>query len=105
MAYDKESTKASFYDLAPSLQQRLIDSANGSQFYDTKSLVNQIYSIMSDMVITEGFHEPDGHTLGANNKDRLVIANNKNVHLDLSNKVLEGYYDNKWNRSRIVYST
>jgi hypothetical protein len=35
----------------------------------------------------------------------LVITNNKNVHLDLSDNVLEWYYGNKWNRSRIIYST
>ena len=105
MAYNKESTKTSFYELAPSLQQMLNDLAVDSQFQATKTLINQIYGRMGDMVITEGYNEPDGHTLGANNKDRLVIANNKNVHLDLSNKVLEGYYDNKWNRSRIIYST
>ena len=105
MAYDKESTKASFYELAPSLQQMLLDSVNNSQFQVINSLINQIHGRMGDIVITEGYHEPNGNTLGANNKDKLVIANNKNVHLDLSNKVLEGYYDNKWNRSRIVYST
>ena len=105
MAYDKESTKTSFYELAPSLQQMLIDLANDVHFQATKSLVNQLYGRMGDIVITEGYHEPDGNTLGATNKDKLVIANNKNVHLDLSNKVLEGYYGNKWNRSRIIYSS
>ena len=105
MAYDKESTKTSFYELAPSLQQMLVDLANDVHFQATKSLINQIHGRIGDMVITEGFHEPDGNTLGATNKDKLVIANNKNVHLDLSNKVLEGYYGNKWNRSRIIYSS
>ena len=105
MGYDKESTKTSFYELAPSLQQMLVDLANDVHFQATKSLINQIHGRIGDMVITEGFHEPDGNTLGATNKDKLVIANNKNVHLDLSNKVLEGYYGNKWNRSRIIYSS
>ena len=105
MAYDKESTKTSFYELAPSLQQMLVDLANDVHFQATKSLVNQLYGRMGDIVITEGYHEPDGNTFGATNKDKLVITNNKNVHLDLSNKVLEGYYGNKWNRSRIIYST
>lgn len=105
MAYDKESTKTSFYELAPSLQQMLVDLVNDSQFQATKSLINQVYGRMGDIVITEGFHEPDGNTLGATNKNKLTVTNNKNVHLDLSNKVLEGYYDNKWNRSRIIYST
>ena len=76
MAYDKESTKTSFYELAPSLQQMLIDLVNDSQFQATKSLINQIHGRIGDMVITEGFHEPDGNTLGATNKDKLVIANN-----------------------------
>lgn len=105
MAYDKESTKTSFYELAPSLQQMLVDLANDVHFQATKSLINQVYGRMGDMVITEGYHEPDSNTLGATNKDKLVIANNKNVHLDLSNKVLEGYYSNKWNHSRIIYSS
>ena len=105
MAYDKESTKTSFYELAPSLQQMLVDLANDSQFQATKSLINQVSGRMGDMVITEGFNEPDGNTLGATNKIKLVIANNKNVHMNLSDNVLEGYYDNKWNRSRIIYST
>ena len=105
MAYDKESTKTSFYELAPSLQQMLIDLANDSQFQATKSLINQVHGRMGDMTITEGYYEPDGNTLGASNKTKLVVANNKNVHLDLSNKVLEGYYDDKWNRSRIIYSS
>ena len=105
MAYDKESTKTSFYELAPSLQQMLVDLANDVHFQATKSLISQIHGRIGDMVITEGFHEPDGNTLGATNKDKLVITNNKNVHLDLANKVLEGYYGNKWNRSRIIYSS
>lgn len=105
MAYDKEATKTSFYELAPSLQQMLIDLANDSQFQATKSLINQVHGRMGDMTITEGYYEPDGNTLGASNKTKLVVANNKNVHLDLSNKVLEGYYDDKWNRSRIIYSS
>ena len=105
MAYDKESTKTSFYELAPSLQQMLIDLANDSQFQATKSLINQVHGRMGDMTITEGYYEPDGNTLGASNKTKLVVANNKNVHLDLSNKVLEGYYDDKWNCSRIIYSS
>lgn len=105
MAYNKESTKTSFYELAPSLQQMLNDLAVDSQFQAAKTLANKFYSRMGDMVITEGYNEPDGNTLGATNKIKLVIANNKNVHMNLSENVLEGYYDNKWNRSRIIYST
>lgn len=105
MAYNKESTKTSFYELAPSLQQKINDLAVDNQFQNTKKLINEIYGRMGDMVITEAFNRPvNGTTLGPKGT-ALTIANNKAVHLDLSDQVIEGYYGNAWNRTRIIYST
>lgn len=101
--YDKESSKISFYELAPSLQDMIGKMANINQFNNTKNLINAIYGRTNGVVITAGLIEPvHGVTKGADGLP-LVIADNKAIHLNSGDHVLEARVNDSWIKHRLVY--
>ena len=104
MAYDKESTKLSYYDLAPSLQAKIGGLANVDQYVNTRNLINTIYARNNTMVVTEGPSEPvNGSTKGADNVTPLSIVNDKAIHYNTTLQVLEYYHGSAWQKHHLVY--
>lgn len=101
--YDKEASKISFYELAPSLQDKFNKLANLEQFNNVKMLVDAIYSRVGSVVITAGLDEPvHGITHGADGLP-LIIEDNKAIHLNTGAQVLEARVSDRWARHRLVY--
>lgn len=101
--YDKESSKISYYELAPSLQDMIGKMVNFEQFTNIKNLINAIRGRTNGVVITVGLTEPvHGVTKGADGLP-LVIADNKAIHLHSGDQVLEARTNGTWIRHRLVY--
>ena len=101
--YDKESSKISFYELAPSLQNMIGKMANLNQFNNIRNLVNAIHGRTNGVVITVGLTEPvHGVTKGADGLP-LVIADNKAIHLNSGEQMLEARVNGTWIKHRLVY--
>lgn len=102
--YNKEASKISFMELAPSLQAIISGKADVTLYNNTKTLINTIYAREGKLTITAGISEPvSGVYQGADGKP-LVIANDLAVHLNTSKKVIEYYHDNVWNKHRLIYN-
>ena len=102
--YDKESSKISFYDLAPSLQDTFGKMANMQQFNNVRNLVNAIYGRTGDVVITAGLTEPVHEVTHGADGLPLVIANDKAIHLNTGDRIIEARVNNNWVKHRLVYS-
>ena len=81
---DKEKTKIQYSDLSPSLQAIIDSKVDSIKINELSDAIDKFNANRNRMVLTIGTSFPSNPT------------NNKNIHLNISNRVLYAYTNSSW---------